>query len=258
MEAEAQRGGWSFHLPLASHGVDCHNSFLPIFEKLRAKAGEIMADIVLLKTQPRQAFGSANAKRLRNQGMLPAVVYGHKEADLTVMLPRDELEKVVRKGIRVLELDIDGKTQMVKFAELQWDHLGKDILHADFQRVSRDEKTIVQVRIELRGIAPGIGEGGVIDQPIHNLTVECTIATIPEVIRVQIDKLHLGEAIHVKELTLPPDVVAKADPDAIVVQVRAQKVEAEAPAVPGAATAGETAEPEVIGKKVAEEEETEE
>jgi len=217
-----------------------------------------MAESIVVKTQPRKAFGSANAKRLRQKGLLPAVVYGHKEADLTVVLPRDEVDKIVRRGIRVLELEIDGKPQTVKFAELQWDHLGKDILHADFLRVSLDEKTIVQVRLELRGLAPGIGEGGVVDQPIHNLTVECTIATIPEVIRVMVDKLHLGEAIHVKDLTLPPNVTAKADPDAIVVQVRAQKVEVEAPAAATAATPGETAEPEVIGKKVAEVEETEE
>jgi large subunit ribosomal protein L25 len=218
-----------------------------------------MAETVLVKTKPRKDFGSDNAKRLRQQGLLPAVVYGHKEADLTVVVPHDEVEKVVRRGIRVLQLEIEGKAETVKFAELQWDHLGVDILHADFQRVSLDEKTIVQVRLELRGISPGIGEGGVIDQPIHNLPVECTIANIPEVIRVPIDKLHLGEAIHVKDLTLPPNVVARADPDAIVVQVRAQKVEVEAPAAAAAAAApGETAEPEVIGKKVAEPEEAEE
>jgi hypothetical protein len=68
----------------------------------------------------------------------------------------------------------------------------------------------------------------------------------------------LGDAIHVKDLTLPPNVTAKADPDAIVVQVRAQKVEAEPTAAAAAAAPGETAEPELIGKKPAEEEETEE
>jgi large subunit ribosomal protein L25 len=75
---------------------------------------------------------------------------------------------------------------------------------------------------------------------------------------VLIDKLHLGDVIHVKDLTLPPNVTAKADPDAIVVQVRAQKVEAEPTAAAAAVAPGETAEPEVIGKKVEETEEAEE
>jgi large subunit ribosomal protein L25 len=211
-----------------------------------------MAEFVLFKTQPRSAFGTRAASKLRGEGLLPAVLYGHKEANLSIVLPAAEVEAAVRKGARVVDLEVDGKPEKARFRELQWDHLGKEILHIDFMRVSADERVVVPVRIELRGVCPGIGEGGVIDQPIHNLNVECPVLAIPEVIRVVVDQLHLGDSIHVKQLTLPEGVIAKVDPEAIVVIVKAQKVEAEATP---AAAAGEAAEPELIGKKPGEEEE---
>jgi large subunit ribosomal protein L25 len=216
-----------------------------------------MADSVQLKTQPRRDFGSANARRLRKKGLLPAVIYGHKEEVLNVLLPRDELEKAVRKGVHIVDLEHDGKTEKARIRELQWDHLGKEVLHADFMRVSKDERIVIGVPVHLRGHAPGIGEGGVLDQPIHVLNVECPVLEIPEQIRVNVDKLKLGDAIHVKELTLPPNVIAKADPDAVVVQVKAQRIEEPAPVAAAAAPAEGAAEPEVI-KKPPKAEETEE
>lgn len=214
-----------------------------------------MAEFVLLKSQPRSAFGTRAASKLRREGLVPAVLYGHKEANLALVLPAADVEAAVRRGARVVDLEVDGKTEKARFRELQWDHLGKEVLHADFMRVSADERVVVAVRVELRGVSPGIGEGGVVDQPIHNLNVECPVLAIPEVIRVNIDQLHLGQSIHVRELTLPPNVVAKVDPESIVVIVKAQKVEAEAAPV---AAAGEAAEPEVIGKKPGEAEEEKE
>src|SRR5262249_50242194 len=151
----------------------------------RAASGEsAMAESVQLKTQPRKDFGSANARRLRKQGLLPAVIYGHKEEVLSVLLPRDELEKAVRKGVHIVDLEHDGKVEKARIRELQWDHLGKKVLHADFMRVSKDERIVIGVPVHVRGHAPGIGEGGVLDQPIHVLNVECPVLEIPEQIRV--------------------------------------------------------------------------
>lgn len=206
-----------------------------------------MAEFMLLKAQPRDLFGTANARRLRKKGLLPAVVYGHKEAHLDVVLNRDDVEKVVKKGAHIVDLEAGGKTEKARFRELQWDSVGVDLVHVDFMRVSKDERIVVPVRVELRGIAPGVGEGGVLDQPIHVLQVECPALEIPEHIRVTVDKLKLGDAIHVKDLTLPPGAVAKADPDAVVVHVKAHKEEAAAPAATLPAAEG-AAEPEVIKK----------
>lgn len=209
-----------------------------------------MAEYFLLKATPRDQFGSANARRLRKKGLVPAVVYGHKEAHLDVVLPRDDVEKVVKKGAHIVDLEAGGKTEKARFRELQWDTVGKELVHVDLMRVSKDERIVVPVRIELRGHAPGVGEGGVLDQPIHVLNVECPALEIPENIRVTVDKLKVGDAIHVKELTLPANVVAKAEPDAVVVQVKAHKEEVVAPAAAAAPTAegAAAAEPEVIKK----------
>jgi large subunit ribosomal protein L25 len=129
-----------------------------------------------------------------------------------------------------------------------------ELLHVDFRRVAADERIHVTVPVELKGIAPGVTGGGILDQPIHTLSVECAADSVPESIRLNINELQLGAAIHVRELHLPPGVKALADPDAIVVHVTAPQIAPEAAAVPGA----EQAEPEVIGRKAAAEEGEEE
>ena len=120
----------------------------------------------------------------------------------------------------------------------------------EFPRTSRIR---VAVPVELRGIAPGVAAGGVLDQPIHSLNIECLAIAVPESIRVNVAELQIGMAIHIKEVHLPPDTKALGDPDAIVVQVSAPVDAVETPAGPAA----EQAEPELIGRKVAEEEEEE-
>jgi large subunit ribosomal protein L25 len=214
-----------------------------------------MAESVLLIAERRAGRGSQGARRLRRQGLVPAVVYGHKEATLSLALPRSEVEKAIRHGVRVVDLRADGKEEKALIKEVQWDHLGKDLLHVDFARVAIDERIVITVPLELRGTAPGVSAGGTLDQPMHTLSVECLAISIPESIRVPVGELQIGSAIHVRELVLPPDVKSMADPDAIVVQVTAPVAEAEAPVV---AEVPEQAEPEVIGKqKVEEEEESE-
>jgi large subunit ribosomal protein L25 len=214
-----------------------------------------MAESVTLAAQSRSTSGTHEARRMRKKGLIPAVVYGHKEATLAVTVNRDDLYKVVRHGVRVVDLQAEGKTEKALIRDVQWDHLGLDILHVDFARVAADERIKIEVRIELRGTAPGVTAGGVLDQPIHSLVVECLAIAVPESIRVPIAELLIGQAIHVKDLKLPEGVTTAVDPDAIVVQVAAPKAEEEAATV---APVAEQAEPEVIGRKEKAEEEGEE
>jgi large subunit ribosomal protein L25 len=214
-----------------------------------------MAESVVLDTQPRTNQGTRAARKLRKEGRIPAVIYGHKEATVAVTLAGEDLERAIRQGTRVVDLKAGGKLEKTLIREVQWDHLGKEVLHVDFTRVSADERIRVNVPVELRGIAPGVTGGtGVLDQPIHSLAIECLAISIPESIRVAVNELQLGMAIHVRDLVLPPGVTAMSDPDAIVVHVTAKQVEPEAPAAPPVEA---TAEPEIIGRKVAEEEEAE-
>jgi large subunit ribosomal protein L25 len=213
-----------------------------------------MAESVALVTQPREGRGSQAARRLRRKGMVPAVIYGHKEETLCVALSLEELEKAIRHGVRVVDLKANGKEEKALIRDVQWDHLGKELLHVDFARVALDERIVVSVPLEIRGIAPGVSAGGTLDQPIHTLSVECLALSIPESIRVNVAELQIGSAVHVRDLVLPPGVKAMTDPDAIVVQVTTKVVEPEA--VPVAAVP-EQAEPEVIGRQKEEEEESE-
>ncbi len=205
-----------------------------------------MAESVLLVAEARAVRGSHKARQLRRKKLIPGVLYGHKEATVSLSLPRDEFTKALRQGARVVDLQQEGgKVEKALIREVQFDHLGHDILHVDFARISEHERIKIDVRIELRGTAPGATAGGVLDQPLHTLHIECPAMSVPESIRVNIGELQIGGVIHVSDLTLPPGVTVLNDPEAIIVHVTAPVVEAEAaPAGPVA----EQAEPEVIGR----------
>jgi large subunit ribosomal protein L25 len=208
-------------------------------------------DIVKLKTQPRPALGKRAALKVRRQGLIPAIIYGHKQDPVPVALAQDVLDSALRHHARLVELETSKGTETALIKEIQHDHLGKAVLHVDFERVDRDEKIIIQVPLELKGTAPG-ASSGVLDQPLHELKVECLAAQVPESIKVNISALQLGQVIHVKDVPLPPGVRVLTDPEAIVIQVKAHVVMAE-PA-PGAAPAEGAAEPEIVGRRVKAEE----
>jgi large subunit ribosomal protein L25 len=214
----------------------------------------VMAESVQLAIKTREGKqGTGAAKRLRKQGLLPGVIYGHKEATIHVALSHDDFVKALRHGARLVELKSADKAEQALIQDVQWDYLGKDALHVDFRRVSRDERVVVTVPIHLRGIAPGVAAGGVLDQPLHTLQIECLVTAVPESIRVAINELQLGSSLHVRDLKLPEGTLAKDDPDAIVVQISAPQAEP-APGAPAA----ESAEPEVIGRQAKAEEGEEE
>jgi len=212
-----------------------------------------MADSVILVTEKRDTRGTRTARKLRGSGRVPGVVYGHKEATVSVSVASDALLSAVRHGARVVDLQSADGLQKAQIAELQWDHLGIDVLHVDFRRVSADERIHVTVPVEVKGNAPGVTAGGILDQPIHTLAIECPAIHVPDSIRVNINELQLGAAIHVRDLHLPLDVTALTDADAIVVHITAPQAETETATAP----TGEQAEPEVIRRKAAEEGEEE-
>jgi large subunit ribosomal protein L25 len=213
-----------------------------------------MAESVQLAVHPREGSGTLAAKRLRRQGLLPAVVYGHKEATIAVALSQDDFVKALRHGARLVELKTDGSAESAIIQDVQWDHLGMDVLHVDFRRVSKDERVVVPVPLHLRGIAPGVAAGGILDQPLHVINLECLVTAVPHEIRVNVGELQIGQALHVKDLRLPEGAKAMGDEDAIVVQVTAPQAEPTAAAAPVV----ETAEPEVIGRQAKAEEGEEE
>jgi large subunit ribosomal protein L25 len=195
-----------------------------------------MSVIVTLKANPRAQSGSRAAFKLRKQGQVPGIVYGHKQDNVQVSVSAEELDRAIRiQHARVLDLEIGGKTETVLVRELQWDYLGKQMVHIDFERKDRAELVRVTVPVELRNSPKATG-GGVLDQPLHTLHIECPLGAIPEAIRIDILNLTLGAPIHVRELTLPEGVKVLEAPEAVVVQLKLPGVEAvvAAPAEPGA------------------------
>lgn len=208
-----------------------------------------MAEVLTVKR--REAHGKHATKRLRNTGGVPAVLYGHGQENLHLSVAADQLAAALRHHSRVVQLSGEISEQAL-IRELQWDTFGIEVLHIDFTRVSADEKVRVTVSIELRGEAPGVRDGGVVDHHLHEVEIECLAASIPEKLQVSINHLALGQAIKVSDLELPANTEVLADADEIVVQC-IERVEEDLEAA--SATPGE---PEVIGRKAADEEEGEE
>lgn len=204
-----------------------------------------MAGIVSLAAQTRVGSGSRAAFKIRRDGRIPGIVYGHKEANIAVSVCAEELDRAIRvQHARVLDLLIDGKKETVLIRELQWDAFGRQMMHVDFARVSESDRVRVTVPVELRN-APKVTGGGVLDQPYHALHVECSPTKIPESIRIDITNLTLGSPIHVKELQVPDGVKVLEPAEAVVVQLKLPGVEAVAPVVAAEPGAG----PEVIKKE---------
>ncbi len=185
--------------------------------------------------------GSRASRKLRAEGFIPAIVYGHKQAPQPVTLTKDDAWELIKRSVHLAELVEDAKTETVLIKDIQWDHLGKEIIHMDFSRVDAAESIETEVRIDLRGMAPGVAEGGVLEHLAHSISVTCRADAIPDSIKLDVSHLHLGQAIHIRELTLPPGVAVNNDPDDLVVHVTTRAAEtATAEAV------ATTAEPELI------------
>ncbi|HUG92671.1 MAG TPA: 50S ribosomal protein L25, partial [Planctomycetaceae bacterium] len=193
-------------------------------------------------------------RRLRSRGIIPGNLYGHGLEAVAIAAPGDAVSALVMHGHRVVGLEFDGGSETAMFQEVQWDALGMRIQHFDLIRVDAQERVEVDVPIELKGTAPGAMSGaGMLEQPLHELTIECPAIQMPDSIIVRIGELQLGQAIHVRDLELPEGVTALTPPEQVVVQVvqAAEAPEAEEEAISG------PAEPELVGRKAAEEDETE-
>ncbi len=203
-----------------------------------------------IQASKRDQLGSRANKRLRSAGQLPGVVYGHKEAIIPVTLPKKEVVNHLNKGAHLFDLTLDGKAEKVLVKEVQYDHLGLEVIHVDFARVSLDEKVEVTVPLELKGTPKGEEEGAVLQQIVNELEIECLVTDIPDRIVANVTEMVKDSVLHIKELKLPPGVRILQDEDLIVATVK----EIEEEAAPEAAAEG-SAEPEVIGRKKEEGEE---
>ena len=191
-----------------------------------------MADAIKIRVEARdpaknKGTGTRVSRKLRKSGRIPAIVYGHKQAPTTISLTREAVLEMIKKQTHLAELDLNGVTETVLVREVQWCHLGKDVLHLDFARVNPDEAIETEVTLDVRGTAPGVAEGGQLEILIHSVQVRCSASAIPDSIKVDVSGLGLGKAIHIRELVLPTGVTAVGDPEMLLIHVSTPKLNVE-------------------------------
>ncbi len=202
-----------------------------------------MSKVSVIKAEPRSKLGSHPSQKSRKNGMLPGVVYGHKKEAMAISVPAAEFLQMFRHGSHLFELQMGEQTETVLVKAVQYDYLGTNMIHVDFSRVDLTERVKVSVPVILRGTPVGTQSGGVLQQVMMDVEIECVVTDIPEQIRANVSKLGLDESLYTKDLELPAGAKLVDDPEAIVASVSeiAEAVEA-APGEEGAA------EPEVISK----------
>lgn len=214
-----------------------------------------------LNATPRTETGKGVARKLRAAGQFPAVIYGHgrEPQPLTVNSREfDRLAERIRLTSTVIELSVDGKTARTLIRELQRDPIKRTILHVDFQELVAGETVTVRVPLRFIGTPDGVKTGGgIFEEVVHQIEVECDPSNIPDHIDVDVTPLTIGHSLHVSDVKLPEGVELAEDPEMTIAIVSAPKAEAEP--VPGEVPAAEAAaEPELIRKPKAGEEEGEE
>ena len=210
-----------------------------------------MAKQVKLKVEPRTAIGRSAARRLKARGIVPAVVYGGKEKSQPLQVSARDINAMLShaSGENILvELEIAGHkgTRTALLQEVQHSPVGGDVLHVDFHAISMDEKIQADVPLEALGIPTGVKNfGGLLDQNLRALAIECLPRDLPDKITVDVSALNIGDSIHVRDVKLPPGVTAKVQPDLTAFSVMAPVIEEEPVAAEAEAAAG----PEVITAK---------
>jgi len=212
---------------------------------------------LVLQAQTRKKLGSKDAAGLRKQGRVPAICYGHKQEPVAVSLDAHAFVEALHHGHRLMDIQVGDKHETMLVKDIQYDHLGKEIIHVDLMRVDVKEMVSVEVPIELKGTAKGTHEGGMVELHVGNLEIECRVTDIPEVITVSIKEMGVDDAIHACDIQLPEGVKLVSQPDLLVATCHVvaaakttEELEAEMPVVPEVITeAKEEAEREEAGEE---------
>ena len=198
-----------------------------------------------IDAEHRDRLGTRYTRRLRDTGKLPGVIYGHKKDPVHICFDHKQLISLLQQRTHLLEVVSNGKSESCLVKDVQWDHLGSIPIHIDLARVSLSETVTIEVALELVGEAVGLKTpGALLDHPLSTLTVECKASDIPDLIRVEVSALEVGQSVAVKDIEFPSGVRCVLDPGTVLATI---SVQAELPEETEATEAGED-EPKVIGK----------
>ncbi|MEJ2503261.1 MAG: 50S ribosomal protein L25/general stress protein Ctc [Gemmatimonadota bacterium] len=190
-----------------------------------------MAENAILKAVVRSETGKGAARRMRREGLIPAVVYGRGEETRSLTLDAHEFEMLVKEhslDTTLVELRIEGEKKKDKVrtlvVEVQSHPYRPEVLHVDFQQIHAGERVTVEVPIVLQGTAEGVREGGVLQHIMHVVEVECPVESIPESFSVDVSGLEIGDSIHISEMAVPEDAEVLADPKRTICTVAAPTI----------------------------------
>ncbi len=223
-----------------------------------------MAELTL-EVHPRESTGTGASKRLRREGLLPAVVYGGGKDPVAIQMERGSLQEILKIGenaVFLLKLGDTGKSRHTMVRHLDVDPITRKIRHVDFQRIDLSETVRVAVQLVLVGESPGVkNSGGVLDFITREIEVECLPTKIPANIEVDVSELEIGDHLEVKDLDVPEGVEPLVEADRVIASVSHSRVAEEVAEFEEGLESAETLleaevdEPEVIGKTAEDDEE---
>jgi large subunit ribosomal protein L25 len=203
-----------------------------------------------IEVEKREETGKGAARRIRRNGLIPGVIYGRKlEPQALTADPQDLKGKIHSNAI--IDLDIDGEQETVMIKDFQKDVIKEEIIHVDFQKISMDETIHITVPIKLVGDAPGVREGGVLQQLMREVDIEVLPSDIPEELELNIDELTLSDSLEVGDLEIPEEVEVLDSLEDVIVTIVAPSEEIEEEEEEELEE--EFIEPEVIGEEDEEE-----
>jgi large subunit ribosomal protein L25 len=192
-----------------------------------------MADRPTLEVDARSERGTRATRRLRREGVVPGVVYGGTGQEDAVSFKVDArvLRHVLVDGSALIDLKVDGKTRPVIVKDRQLDPVRDELIHIDLLEVRLDEKIQTQVGVHLEGIeeAPGVKEGGVLEQVSHQLNIEALPTAIPEVISVDVSGMEIAATMHLSEVAAPEGVEFLDDLEETIIATVVVPTEVEEP-----------------------------
>jgi large subunit ribosomal protein L25 len=169
-----------------------------------------------LVTEVRDTFGKGVARKIRAKGKIPAVIYGHGTEPQHVTLPGHETALILRKSNQVLELDIQGTTQLALVKDVQKDPVRQIIEHIDLIVIRKGEKVIVDIPVHVEGESAA---GTSVNQDSNTVSLEVEAIHIPESIVVSIEGLEEGSQILAKDLALPTGATLVTEPETLIVGI---------------------------------------
>ncbi len=207
--------------------------------------------MVTIAVTKRAGLGRKACKALRCEGKIPAILYGQKKDVVPLLIAPEAFLPFLNKREHLVKLQIDGAEENAVIKEVQFNTFGDQVLHVDFCRIDMTKKIKLHVPIQFLGTPQGVQKGGSWEKSLRAIEISCLPTDIPEFIRINVEKLDVGEILRLKDVQFAESFTLEMPLDSVVTSIQAPKVEAPAP-TEGAPS---TAEPEVIKKAKTETEE---